>query len=98
LNGRRPIGIVPGPMPESNESKLWFPAKKFGWGWGLPTCWQGWAVYAAWLILLVGGIPLISRGPRFALGYAVYACTLGAGLIAVCWAKGEKPRWHWGKD
>ena len=23
---------------------IWFPAKKFGWGWGLPKVWQGWVV------------------------------------------------------
>ncbi len=23
-----------------NEKKIWFPAKKHGWGWGQPTCWQ----------------------------------------------------------
>jgi len=26
---------------------FWFPAKRFGWGWGPPTKWRGWAVLAA---------------------------------------------------
>jgi hypothetical protein len=28
-------------MSES-QTDFWFPAKKFGWGWGPPVKWQGW--------------------------------------------------------
>lgn len=28
----------------SNGKKIWFPAKRYGWGWGLPVTWQGWVV------------------------------------------------------
>lgn len=51
------------------ERKYWFRAKRYGWGWGLPTAWQGWVVMA------------------------LFSCLL---LVAVCWAKGEPPRWRWG--
>jgi hypothetical protein len=34
---------------------IWFPAKRYGWGWGLPVAWQGWVVLLAWLALFVGG-------------------------------------------
>ena len=30
-------------MPDKKE--YWFAAKTYGWGWGLPTVWQGWLVY-----------------------------------------------------
>ena len=26
------------------ERKYWFPAKRYGWGWGMPNTWQGWLV------------------------------------------------------
>jgi hypothetical protein len=31
---------------------------------------------------------------------ALFACiaALAALLIAICWLKGEKPRWRWGDD
>ncbi len=28
----------------SVEKKYWFPAKRYGWGWGIPNVWQGWLV------------------------------------------------------
>jgi hypothetical protein len=37
-------------MPSAK--KYWFPAKRYGWGWGLPSCWQGWVVlctFVRWL-------------------------------------------------
>ena len=51
-----------------NDQRYWFPAKRYGWGWGFPRTWQGRVVLAVYVI-----------------------------LIAVCWAKGEPPRWRWGE-
>lgn len=31
-------------MSYARNRKYWFPAKRFGWGWGLPSAWQGWVV------------------------------------------------------
>ena len=28
------------------NDKYWFPAKRYGWGWGPPNNWQGWVVLA----------------------------------------------------
>ena len=30
----------------NEPEKYWFPAKRYGWGWGLPSTWQGWIVLA----------------------------------------------------
>ena len=80
-------------MPE--QSKYWFPAKRYGWGWGPPGMWQGWAVLTIFLCLVgAGGFVLLpSRGPLF---YAAYVVLLSVALVAVCWMKGEPPRWRWG--
>jgi hypothetical protein len=76
-------------------NKYWFPAKKYGWGWGLPCCWQGWLVYAVWLAFLCGGgIFLAPHSPGL---FKVYVVVLGIALIIVCFVKGEKPRWRWGE-
>jgi hypothetical protein len=78
------------------EKKIWFPAKRHGWGWGIPTCWQGWAVIIAFYLLLgVAAVLLLPRHPaRF-----VFSCiVLSAALVAVGCLKGEKPRWRWGNE
>jgi hypothetical protein len=75
--------------------KIWFPAKKYGWGWGLPTCWQGWLVFTAYLVLLCAGAFLVAT--QMVL-FLVYTATLSIILIVICYFKGEKPRWRWGKE
>ena len=86
---------IPG---ETDEPKVryWFPAKRYGWGWGLPSSWQGWAVLAVYAVLLVLGVYFIRpHGPLLFLAFTVLLTLL---LMAVCWLTGEPPRWRWGKD
>lgn len=76
--------------PMANEKKYWFPAKRYGWGWGLPIAWQGWVVMFAFFVLLaVGGAYLQPhRGNGLFLIYAGVLCVL---ITLVCWLKGEPP-------
>jgi len=130
-------------MTEHPDKEIWFPAKRYGWGWGLPCAWQGWVVDGIFLILLallgllapylftgnqipsgsnwkehewvgfhywiqhVGNRTNIAMHaacfPSFnpLVGVAVWIVLfslLVGSLVAVCWWKGEKPRWRWGKD
>jgi drug/metabolite transporter (DMT)-like permease len=79
------------------ERKYWFPAKHYGWGWGIPSSWQGWLVLAAFAGLLVFGSFLFQ--PSTKLGaYLAYVTVLCVLLFGVCWLKGEPPRWRWGGD
>jgi hypothetical protein len=79
------------------EPKYWFPAKRYGWGWGVPRTWQGWLVVAAFVgLMVVGALVLPPRAePGPYLAYVGVLCVL---LVAVCWLKGEPPRWRWGND
>ena len=79
-----------------DSPRYWCPAKRYGWGWGIPTAWRGWAVLAAFFcLLIVGAVWLLpSSGQAAFILYAVLLCVL---LVAVCWIKGEPPRWRWGK-
>lgn len=79
------------PLP---KDKAWFPVKTYGWGWGIPSRWQGWAVMIGFVAALVAGSPLISK--VHPLAYVGYCCVLGGILTAICYWKGEKPGWHWG--
>jgi hypothetical protein len=44
------------------EPKYWFPAKRYGWGWGVPSAWQGWLVMGAFLVLVLAGSFLFPPG------------------------------------
>jgi hypothetical protein len=79
----------------SSEHKYWFPAKRYGWGWGIPSTWQGWLVLAVFVALLVAGSFVFP--PRANLiAYLAYVIVLSVLLTGVCWLKGEPPRWRWG--
>ncbi len=75
----------------SEPSQFWFPTKRVGWGWGLPTRWQGWCVLAFYLALILGGVyaggALHSLPTLFG---SVVAATLAFILIVI--HKGEPPR------
>lgn len=79
------------------EKKIWFPAKRYGWGWGLPTCWQGWVVMIVWLALTIGGVdalqPCLNTHPIL---FECFVWGMALVLIIICYWKGEKPRWRWG--
>jgi len=77
------------------ESKYWFPAKRYGWGWGPPRTWQGWLVLVAFFALLaVGAIVFLQKQETG--GFLAYTAVLVALLIAICYVTGEPPRWRWG--
>jgi hypothetical protein len=80
------------PTPE-----YWFPAKRYGWGWGLPVRWQGWATLLAYIVLL-SAVAFRFRPAAHPLAFALLVALLTLAFVAVCWLKGEPPRWRWGKD
>jgi hypothetical protein len=73
-------------------AKLWFKAKKYGWGW-YPSTWQGWAVLLGYLLIVAGFHSVFGTNP------VVFVITIALTvlLIIICYKTGEKPRWRWGK-
>jgi len=82
----------------NNEKSYWFAAKRYGWGWGLPVTWQGWAVIAAYVAALAAGVVYLREHPDARMLPAwIAAITLA--LVAIIATKGERPlRWRWGDD
>ncbi|HEV3427679.1 MAG TPA: hypothetical protein VG320_07355 [Paraburkholderia sp.] len=81
----------------SSNRDYWFPAKRYGWGWGLPTRWQGWLVLLGYFALLGATIRVFA--PDRHMGAFILAVTLlSLVLIGLCWLKGEPPHWRWGDD
>ncbi|MEP7043658.1 MAG: hypothetical protein ABI843_11385 [Dokdonella sp.] len=71
----------------------WFPAKRFGWGWGLPSRLQGWVVLFVYAVAV--GLALVFLPPAAHLaGFVGCNVILTVLLVAVCWWKGEPPRWR----
>jgi hypothetical protein len=75
------------------RDRYWFPAKRHGWGWGLPTVWQGWLALTVFFGAVAAGAFFFPPGSAAAIVYVIVACVLFTGL---CWLKGEPPRWRWG--
>lgn len=76
----------------------WFPVKRYGWGWGMPVCWQGWLVMAVFLLSLaaLGWWLDPARDP---LGFSLGLAGLSIVFTTVVAWKGERPvRWRWGDE
>jgi hypothetical protein len=81
----------------SQNPEYWFPAKRYGWGWGIPSTWQGWVVVAIFFVLLSAGVVIFP--PQHSLvNFVGYVAILTVLLTGVCWWKGEPPRWRWGGE
>ena len=77
------------PLP---KDQAWFPAKTYGYGWGLPGRWQGWAVMFGFLAsLILGAIFLISVHVILYIAWVVFSSGV---LTAICYSKGETPGWR----
>jgi hypothetical protein len=76
------------------EHRYWFPAKRYGWGWGPPNSWQGWAVLLSWLATILVATPLLRRAHP-AAGWIFLIAMLGF-LLLICYVKGEPAAWRWG--
>lgn len=82
-------------MTEDSKA-FWFPAKRYGWGWGPPVRWQGWVVLALYTLLLSLSALTFLPSDNIA-AFLACAVALTIALMVVCWSKGERPRWRWGE-
>jgi hypothetical protein len=78
------------------STRYWFPAKRYGWGWGPPTVWQGWVVLIGFFVLLALAAWRWLPSDNIA-AFLAASVVLTVALIAICRAKGEPPAWRWGK-
>ncbi len=76
----------------SDQQRYWFPAKRYGWGWGFPVIWQGWVVMLVYFVALGLTVSLLSTQILLLSGLVALESGL---MILVCYLKGEPPGWHW---
>ena len=75
---------------------IWFPAKRYGWGWGPPVAWQGWVVMIVWIAVCTFGAIVLAG--RYWITFAAFLLIMIGVLIGICYAKGEPPRWRRGDE
>jgi hypothetical protein len=82
------------------NKKIWFKAKMYGWGWQ-PVTWQGWIITFLYTanILYFGKQSALSAhsGSDALLSFAIPFVVQTVFLLIICYARGERPRWRWGK-
>lgn len=77
-----------------NNKKIWFRRKLYGWGW-TPISWEGNLVMIIWIVAFVS---LISNITHYNYKSIFIILVMIGLLLYVCYKKGEKPRWQWGKN
>ncbi len=84
--------------------RMWFRAKRYGWGW-TPVTIEGWLVIAGFVAVILASTVAFVHRTRAAAGvgiatilFAVWILLLTGALVTICWMTGERPRWRWGKD
>lgn len=82
-------------MNNPREANYWFPAKRYGWGWGPPVTWQGWLVTVVWFAMIIGGAKRLL--PMHPLSFALFVLLMGGLLTLICYMTGEPPRWRNGE-
>lgn len=83
------------------QNKLWFKRKTYGWGW-TPSSKEGWliiVIYCISLFLFWNLIQyfLFDNFTNLIL-WPIIVLLLTSTLLFVCYKKGEKTKWQWGKD
>lgn len=81
--------------------RLWFKAKRYGYGW-TPCTWEGWLVLAAYLAILAGAFFWFDHDSHSASDtvrpFVIFVFLLTALLLWIAHATGEPARWRWGDD
>lgn len=80
-------------------SKLWFKAKKYGYGW-YPASIEGWIViglYVASMLLATLLLEMfLGSSPLVPILFFIWITLETLALIYVSYKKGEPARWRWG--
>lgn len=84
---------------KDNPERHWFRAKLYGWGW-VPATWEGWVTvlaYCALVALFSFTIDNDSSPREVFFTFILPVALLTTTLIRICYKKGERPEWKWGR-
>lgn len=87
-------------LPDGGPGGYWFRAKLYGWGW-TPVSWQGWVLTMIYLVLIAREFLNVDKtshsGSDTLIAFALPFIFITVLFLSICWTKGERPRWRWGK-
>ena len=78
-----------------SERPEWFAPRRYGLGAGRPITWHGWAVMAAFA--LVVGVALLIFGPRDPMALTIVGPAIAALLVVAARTPRGGWRWRWGE-
>jgi len=88
---------------EDNPKGYWFKRRLYGWGW-FPANWKGWITILIFIILIIlngilFGVNTQNQQPTIfeLITFFLTTLLLVIALISICYKKGEKPKWTWGR-
>ena len=83
-----------------SQNKLWFRTKNYGWGW-YPVTWEGWFVIIVFVLFItyrsIEVSKMFNADASFVFRYFFEVLLSLIPLLVICYLKGEKPQWRWGK-
>ena len=74
-----------------SDGPQWFSAKRYGFGAGLPISWQGWAVLAVYIALMLGALLLFGERKPASMAVVIIATA----VLLVVTARTTKGGWRW---
>ncbi len=77
--------------------KPWFRVKRYGLGAGLPCSWEGWALLAGFMAIVIGsGVAFAERRPALHIGVVLASTAI---VLVVSRLKSDGPwKWRWGGE
>ena len=84
---------------ENKNNKLWFKAKRYGYGW-TPVTWEGWVVVLLYVVVVtihsINVEKFSQSGGEVVINFVIPLIVNTIFLIIIFYAKGEKAEWRWG--
>lgn len=77
------------------SEQIWFPSRRYGFGWGMPFAWQGFVIYGVFFLVIALTVIVIGGSTHSfsdaLIGLVPTVGLLVGTLIAICYRYGEKP-------
>ena len=80
-------------MSERDDG-AWFAPKRFGYGAGLPIAWQGWALLAGYIAVMLAPAPLVEWDPILGTGIAAAVWIVATALVLIVAKRKTRGGWR----